>query len=143
MTRAAKGIGFMSAVALSASLAAQEPATTPSRALSAANGAYLYRTYCASCHGTDARGDGPLAASMRRRPANLTELRKKNNDVYDADLVFRTIDGRKPLKGHGGPDMPVWGDVLSKSIEASDEQALQRRIQALVDYLETRQTPAP
>ena len=35
----------------------------------AALGGYLFKTYCATCHGTSARGDGPLAGSMRRKPA--------------------------------------------------------------------------
>ena len=31
------------------------------------DGGYLFRTYCGACHGASARGDGPLADSMRRR----------------------------------------------------------------------------
>ena len=75
---------------------------------SAATGDYLFRTYCAACHGTSAKGDGPLAESMRRRPANLTEIGKRNKGEFPADEAFKTIEGRRPGKGHGGPDMPVW-----------------------------------
>lgn len=105
----------------------------------AATGDYLFRTYCAACHGTSARGDGPLAESMRRRPADLTAIAKRNNGVFPADEVFRMIDGRQPVKGHGGPDMPVWGDVFSRSVDAGDPAIVQARIKALVAYLESLQ----
>ena len=106
---------------------------------SAATGDYLFRTYCAACHGTSAKGDGPLADSMRRRPANLTEIGKRNKGEFPADEVFKTIDGRTPVKGHGGPDMPVWGDVFSKSSDGGDPAIVAARIKALVAYLESIQ----
>ena len=105
----------------------------------AALGGYFFKTYCASCHGTSARGDGPLADSMRRRPANLTEISKRNKGTYPRELVFKIIDGRTKVPGHGGPDMPVWGDAFMRSGEGGDEAAVKHRIQALVDYLETLQ----
>jgi len=106
---------------------------------SAATGDYLFRTYCAACHGTSAKGDGPLAESMRRRPANLTEIGKRNKGEFPSDEVFKTIDGRTPVKGHGGPDMPVWGDVFSKSSDGGDPAIVAARIKALVAYLESIQ----
>jgi nucleotide-binding universal stress UspA family protein len=102
-------------------------------------GGETFRTYCATCHGTSARGDGPLAASMRRKPANLTEIAKRNGGVFATELVFKTIDGRQPVRGHGGPDMPAWGDAFGKSREAGDEERVKSLIQALVDYLESIQ----
>ena len=98
-------------------------------------GAEVFRTYCATCHGTSARGDGPLAPSMRKKPANLTELAKRNGGEFPTDLVFRTIDGRQPVRGHGGPDMPVWGDAFERSREAGDQARVKSVIQSLVDYL--------
>jgi mono/diheme cytochrome c family protein len=106
---------------------------------SAMMGDYLFRTYCAVCHGTSARGDGPLADSMRRRPADLTEIAKRNKGVYPADEVFRIIDGRRPVRGHGGPDMPVWGDVFARADGGGDPAVVESRIKALVAYLETIQ----
>jgi mono/diheme cytochrome c family protein len=105
----------------------------------AAIGSYLFKTYCATCHGTSARGDGPLADSMRRRPPNLTEFSKRNKGVFPKDLVFAIIDGRTKVPGHGGPDMPVWGDAFTRTSDAADEASVKHRIQALVDYLETIQ----
>jgi nucleotide-binding universal stress UspA family protein/mono/diheme cytochrome c family protein len=102
-------------------------------------GSETFRTYCATCHGTSARGDGPLAPSMRRKPANLTEIAKRNGDVFPSELVFKIIDGRQPVRGHGGPDMPAWGDAFSRSREAGDAERVKSVIQSLVNYLESIQ----
>lgn len=107
---------------------------------SAQTGDYLFRTYCAACHGTSARGDGPLADSMRKRPANLTEIAKRNKGVFPSEEMLRVIDGRQPVKGHGGPDMPVWGDVFARSVDGGDPAIVQARIKALVTFLEGIQT---
>ena len=118
--------------------AAQTPA--PSSMKQFIPGAELFRTYCASCHGPAARGDGPLASSMVRKPADLTEIAKRNGGLFPTELVFRTIDGKKPVRGHGGPDMPVWGDAFSRSRDGGDPETVKRMIQSLVDYLESIQT---
>lgn len=102
-------------------------------------GADLFRTYCASCHGTSGMGDGPLASSMRRKPANLTQIAKRNGGQYPSELVYRVIDGRQPVRGHGGPDMPVWGDAFARTTEAADEASVKLKIQALVAYLQSIQ----
>jgi mono/diheme cytochrome c family protein len=102
-------------------------------------GGELYRTYCASCHGVAARGDGPLASAMNRKPANLTEIAKRNGGKFPSELVFKTIDGRQPIRGHGGPDMPVWGDVFTRSREAGDAERVKAVIQSLVEYLDSIQ----
>lgn len=103
-------------------------------------GESVYATYCAACHGPAARGDGPLASSMTRKPANLTEIARRNGGPFPSDLVFRIIDGRQPVRGHGGPDMPAWGDVFKKSRDAGDEERVKAVIQSLVDYLESLQS---
>lgn len=117
---------------------------TPAAAQSAAaqTGDYLFRTYCAACHGTSAKGDGPLAESMRRKPADLTEIARRNKGVFPADEVFRIIDGRQPVRGHGGPDMPVWGDVFARSEGGSNPAIVEARVKALVAYLEGIQVKA-
>ena len=45
---------------------------------SAGTGSGLFTNYCASCHGVDARGDGPAAASLRVPPTDLTRLARAN-----------------------------------------------------------------
>jgi mono/diheme cytochrome c family protein len=102
-------------------------------------GGDLFKMYCASCHGTNATGDGPLASAMRRKPPNLTEIAKRQKGVYPSDLVFKIIDGRQRVTGHGGPDMPVWGDAFTRTSDAPNEESVRARIKALVDYLESIQ----
>jgi nucleotide-binding universal stress UspA family protein/mono/diheme cytochrome c family protein len=125
------------AVAMALALPAVAAAQTETK--QTVPGGELFRTYCATCHGTAARGDGPLASSMTRRPANLTEIAKRNGGAYPSELVFRTIDGRNPVRGHGGPDMPVWGDAFARSRDGGDLDRVKRMIQSLVDYLESIQ----
>jgi mono/diheme cytochrome c family protein len=108
-------------------------------AVYAVSGAYAYRTYCASCHGTDGKGEGPLAQNLRFHPPDLTELAKKNGGEYPADKVNRIIDGRSPLKGHGGPEMPIWGDAFKNADTGYDEQTVKDKIRSIVDYLRTLQ----
>lgn len=104
-------------------------------AADAAMGGWLFKTYCASCHGKTGLGDGPLAESLRFRPADLTQLARKNKGQFPMDRVRRTIDGRDPVKGHGGPDMPVWGDAFKNSIEAYSEEKVAERLNQLTHFL--------
>jgi mono/diheme cytochrome c family protein len=99
----------------------------------------LFRTYCASCHGPTGAGDGPIASSMRRKPANLRQIAKRNGGQYPSELVYQVIDGRQQVRGHGGPDMPVWGDAFARTTDAPDEATIKLKIQALVVYLESIQ----
>jgi mono/diheme cytochrome c family protein len=100
------------------------------------SGSDLFKTYCAVCHGKSARGDGPLAASMKKPPPDLTQFAARNGGVFPSALVAKIIDGRQPMTGHGGPDMPVWGDAFRASRVESSEEAVQARIKALVEHLE-------
>lgn len=95
-----------------------------------------FRLYCAPCHGTSARGDGPVASSMRQKPADLTLLAQRNGGTFAADEVARIIDGRNPVKGHGGGDMPVWGDAFAKT---ADPTPVDEKIRRVVAYLRTIQ----
>lgn len=103
----------------------------------AVGGSALFGLYCATCHGTSARGDGPLAAMMNKKPADLTLIARRHGGAFPADIVARTIDGRSPAKGHGGGDMPVWGDAFAKS--KADATPVDEKIGRLVAYLETIQ----
>ena len=40
-------------------------------------GQLLYSQYCRSCHGDDARGDGPAASAFKVQPTDLTQITKK------------------------------------------------------------------
>lgn len=99
---------------------------------------------CMSCHGIEGRGDGPLAASLKRRPADLTQIAKSNGGIFPSKKVAEIIDGRASVAAHGVRDMPVWGDRYRVVTEAGEgaaevEQRARAQINALVDYLETIQ----
>ena len=64
---------------------------------------------CATCHGVDAKGTGPLAARLKSRPPDLTLLAKKNHGVYSSDAVYQMIDGREGARNHRSIEMPIWG----------------------------------
>ena len=97
-----------------------------------------YVAYCASCHGAGARGDGVIAKSLKKRPADLTLLTKRNNGVYPEERVLKTVDGRQG-GAHSDSDMPAWADVFAKSTESAGAENAAVRIDVLVQYLETLQ----
>ncbi len=102
------------------------------------NGQTLYSSYCAFCHGPGGRGDGPIASTLKTRPADLTRIAARRKGQFPSDEVTRIIDGRKSLRAHGN-DMPVWGDALAKSF---DTMPLDEKIKRLVVYLESIQARA-
>jgi mono/diheme cytochrome c family protein len=128
--RAFLAVGLLLAIPV---LAQESPSP---KAKEAYSGSAVFKTYCASCHGLSGEGDGPLADRLRVRPPELTLLAKRNDGKWDPAKVARMIDGRNPLKGHGGSDMPVWGDAFKSSREGYDEAAVKAKIDALVEYIE-------
>ena len=105
----------------------QAPSTLPRTA-----GGQLFRTYCATCHGTTGRGDGPVADQLRRMPPDLTRFSARNGGVFPSERIYRIVDGRG-VPSHGDREMPVWGDVF-RSSRAGETAA--ERIRAIVTYLE-------
>ncbi len=99
-----------------------------------ANGRTLFNTYCASCHGTEGTGSGPLAAALRRLPPDITGLALANGGVFPADRLRRIIDGRE-VESHGNREMPVWGDAFKSIPGGHSNEAVQARIRAILDYL--------
>jgi mono/diheme cytochrome c family protein len=100
-------------------------------------GSRLFRTHCATCHGGDGRGAGPMANQLRRTPPDLTRYAARNGGLFPSEKVRRIIDGRD-VPSHGIGDMPVWGDVFRKTDDAT-EATVRARIDAIVRYLEAIQ----
>lgn len=80
----------------------------PAAGQDAEEGKALFRTHCATCHGIEATGHGPMAGVLVIKPADLTRLSATNGGVFPTERVVRRIDGRDPLVSHGSP-MPVYG----------------------------------
>ena len=109
----------------------------PAPVTSAASGKEMFNTYCAVCHGTDGKGDGPAASALKIPPANLTRLAGNNNGKFPSDHVAETIRvGPRDAKAHGSRDMPVWGNVFSSM---GGKAQLEQRIHNLTSYIESLQ----
>ena len=91
-----------------------------------AKGRISYNRYCRSCHGEWGKGDGAVADVLKVPPADLTRVAQRNGGEFPFDEVFKTIDGRKGVAGHGLRDMPIWGNVFKESEETSDEQVIEK-----------------
>ena len=121
---------------------AQESKTTVKREAapmtSPASGKEMFMSYCASCHGKDAKGDGPAANALKQLPADLTTLAKRNGGKYPADKVTTILRGQANLMAHGDQEMPVWGPVFWRMSQGHEEQ-VQMRIANLNHYLESLQ----
>ncbi|WP_170400433.1 c-type cytochrome [Ruegeria arenilitoris] len=105
-------------------------------------GAELYRHYCATCHGIDATGYGPMAGVLVIQPVDLTKLTGEDG-VFPTARVVARIDGRDPLVSHGSP-MPVYGpyfDGQDTSMKTPEGQPIltSQPIVDLVAYLQTLQ----
>ncbi|HEX4882106.1 MAG TPA: cytochrome c [Porticoccaceae bacterium] len=108
-----------------------------------AQGRADYLTYCASCHGANGEGDGPVSGSLKNRPPNLTYLKQQEmSGEFPLKRVTDIIQGNSDYalnyRTHGPADMPVWGKELTKD-SGNRESLAQVRIQHLAKYLESIQ----
>ncbi|MBL8207312.1 MAG: cytochrome c [Blastocatellia bacterium] len=98
-------------------------------------GRQLFMTYCASCHGEDAKGNGPAAPALKTAPANLTAIAKVNGK-FPGLRVRRIIGGDDFISGHGSREMPIWGDIFRKQRDTTISKA---NVYALTKYVESIQ----
>jgi len=107
-----------------------------------------FNNSCAVCHGTNGKGNGPLAGMLTQKVADLTILKKNNNGVFPFNDVYSTIEGGKMVKGHGTSDMPAWGNIYNEKAPqmtgpyagVADYRAFVRgRILALIGYIDSLQ----
>ncbi len=105
------------------------------------DGAEMYRTYCASCHGTDGKGSGPAAAALNGPMPDLTKLAQANEGPFPTESVLLTLGRVRGAGAHGSEEMPIWGDVFRGSGFGSEEVVVQLRLYNLTRYLEQIQDP--
>jgi mono/diheme cytochrome c family protein len=102
-------------------------------------GNVMFKQYCASCHGTDAKGQGPFAPTLKVPPANLTTLAKRHGGKFPYDYVSGVLlFGPGPTILHGSSDMPAWGPIFLY-FDKNNERAVQQRIKNLCNYLASLQ----
>lgn len=132
---AAVAIGALGLLTWSSSLAGPEAAQSADYE----SGAYLYKTYCASCHGSDGRGDGPVADLSPTRPTDLTLLAMGRGGTFPRAHVIAVLRGTTAVAGHSGPGMPNWNEVLRRAARGN-EDTVNRQIDALVSHIESLQS---
>ncbi len=100
-----------------------------------------FQRYCASCHGAEAHGDGPVAASLKKAPPDLTRIASRRGGKFKSVDVASYIDGRFEVAAHGERLMPVWGRILGEPIAegTTADEVSRGRIDALVSYLHSIQ----
>jgi mono/diheme cytochrome c family protein len=109
--------------------------SVPAKNTSAVSGAEMFKSYCAACHGTDAKGNGPAAAALKVPPTDLTLLSKNNGGKFPDMKVVSAIRGDTVLPAHGTKEMPVWGQVFW-SLSHGHEGEVQQRTANLTKYIE-------
>jgi mono/diheme cytochrome c family protein len=111
------------------------------RLIRSIEGPALYKAYCAVCHGTDGRGNGPMASALKVQPPDLTRIAERNGGAFPMARVENIISGEQNLSsGHGTREMPIWGPIFSR---VDRDQDLGRvRIDNLTRYLRDMQTVA-
>lgn len=109
---------------------------------SAEYGKEYFVQYCATCHGSDAEGAGPLAELITTNIPDLTDLTQRNDGEFPMLKVIHIIDGRTGLRAHGGP-MPVYGAVFNDElgIDSPHANALYSRgkVLSIAYYLDSIQ----
>ncbi len=113
------------------------------QAAETASGADLFQQFCSSCHGTGAKGDGPVAPALRAAVPDLGHIAARNQGAFDAGRVRESIDGRAVLPAHGTREMPVWGyELEARTPQAAPGRATaQAMTDRLVEYLRSIQRP--
>jgi mono/diheme cytochrome c family protein len=107
----------------------------PVKQTSPTSGKEMFTAYCAVCHGTDAKGNGPAATALKAPPADLTTLAKRSEDgKFPRDRVATLLRTGSGVVAHGSSDMPTWGPLF-KSLDPQHDTTIQQRIANLDDYL--------
>ena len=101
-----------------------------------------YLASCATCHGADAKGSGPLRPYLTKSPGDLTVLAKKNGGILPAARMYAVIEGSQEVAGHGSRDMPAWG--YNYRLQAAEyymdvpynaDAFVRAKILALIEYI--------
>jgi mono/diheme cytochrome c family protein len=131
--------GFL--ILLVSAVGAQDKPSTnkgPARRTVATSGKQTYMHYCASCHGVDARGNGPAAFVLKTTPPDLTTLANRHGGKFPHQYVSDVLRFGTRILSHGSSDMPIWGPIFG-SLDNYDEVAVRKRIKDLSDYLASLQ----
>ena len=97
------------------------------------DGKQMFASYCAPCHGRGGKGDGPAAAALNPRPADLTAFARKRGGTFSEKDFQDRLQGMTMSPAHGTSEMPVWGPIFAQL--GND----QMRVYNLTNYVEALQ----
>lgn len=99
----------------------------------------LFQFYCATCHGRDGKGAGPVVPTLRVVPPDLTTIALRNGGTFPKERVEALVagGGDSPAIAHGSKEMPVWGPIF-QALDPNDRMT-SIRIANIVNYLESMQ----
>ncbi len=109
------------------------------------SGKLQYRAHCASCHGMDGKGNGPVAPALKQSPTDLTLLAEKNGGTFPEEKVANAINGTTAVTSHGTREMPIWGrtiflrqktGLITTPLTPSE---VNERVKLIVDYVKSIQ----
>ena len=120
-------LAILSAMAVAQATETKAPSVkhVPITSTPSNSGKEMFNSYCAVCHGKDAKGDGPAASAMKTPPTDLTVLAQKNSGKYPSAHVASVIRGQATTPSHGSQDMPVWGPLFSSISQGHEGQVQQ------------------
>ena len=116
------------------STVAASPGQKKGKDAAVTEGRKLFVKHCASCHGENAKGQGPVAPTLKTWPTDLTQIPLENGK-FPAYKVEETIAGEHMSAVHGTREMPVWGSIFRQKGEGT----MKLEIYNLVKYLESIQ----
>jgi mono/diheme cytochrome c family protein len=102
-------------------------------------GPEMFKEYCATCHGVDAKGRGPAYSALKVPPPDLTVLSRNNHGKFPDHHVYAAIRGDANLPSHGSKDMPVWGVVFHEMGGTGVDAQVAVRMRNLILYIESLQ----
>jgi len=134
---------MLAALLLSVGFAGAQEKTinnAPMKPTSPASGEEMYKHYCAACHGSTGKGDGPAASALKTAPADLTNLAKNNGGKFPAEYVMSVLRFGATKPAHGSKNMPVWGPLFgSPNLQGQAPGVVDLRISNLTKYVESIQ----
>jgi len=109
----------------------------PVRLIRSVKGPDLFYSYCASCHGTDGTGQGPVSSVLVAKVPDLTTIAQRNGGTFPTRRIRNVIAGNEVIISHGSREMPVWGPIFHQIEE--DRDLGEVRLQNITKYLESIQ----
>lgn len=101
------------------------------------NGTDIYRAHCASCHGLQGKGDGPVAGALTTKMPDLSTISQRSGGVFPVARVRKIISGDEVVLGHGTREMPIWGPIFHQVQQDRDYGEV--RLQNITNYLKSIQ----